>query len=133
MDNADFKLRQEASAIESGCPHFPSIFAFGGALDLIQSIGVTNIYNRIIELNKLIQKRIEEIGLEIIAPISDKHRSGILIIKTKNAKAVTQALAGKKIFVSARGEGIRVSFSFFNNEEDIDNFIREAEKIKEMF
>jgi cysteine desulfurase / selenocysteine lyase len=133
MDNFDFQLRQEASAIESGCPHFPSIFALGGALDLIQSIGMSNIYQRILYLNQLIQHKIQEIGLPVISPVNDKQRSGILIIKTKNAKAITLELARKNIIVSARGEGVRISFSFFTNENDIEIFIREAARIKAMF
>ena len=34
MDNLDLELKNEASVIESGCPHFPNIFALGGALKM---------------------------------------------------------------------------------------------------
>ena len=48
-----------------------------------------------------------------------------MIAKVNNPKGIVEELAKKKIFVSARGEGMRVSASFFNNEEDIEIFIRE--------
>ena len=130
MDNAEFKIRQEASAIEAGCPHFPSIFALSGALDLINSIGITQISERVIYLNKLLQQKAEALGFSVIAPQSDENRSGILIIRTNNAKRIKEELAAKNIIISVRGEGIRVSVSYFNNEDDIEVFIREAEKLK---
>lgn len=133
MDNSDFAIRQEASAIEAGCPHFPSIFALSGALDLIDSIGINQIYERVIYLNKLLQKRAEALGFAVIAPPNDVNRSGILIIRTKNAKRIKDELAAKNIIISVRGEGIRVSVSYFNNEKDIETFISEAEKIKDLF
>jgi len=133
MDNSDFQIRREASAIEAGCPHFPSIFALSGALDLINSIGIAQIHERVLYLNRLLQQRAEAIGLKVIAHRSDENRSGILIIKTGNAKRIKEELGIKNIFISVRGEGIRVSVSYFNNEEDIAVFIKEAENIREMF
>ena len=133
MDNAEFRIRQEASAIEAGCPHFPSIFALGGALDLINTIGLPEINQRIIYLNKLLQQKAEALGFSVIAPLSDENRSGILIIRTSNAKRIKEELFAKNIFISVRGEGIRVSVSYFNNENDIEVFIKEAEKIKDHF
>jgi selenocysteine lyase/cysteine desulfurase len=84
-------------------------------------------------LNKLLQQKAEASGFLVIAQLNDENRSGILIIKTSNAKRIREELAAKNIIVSVRGEGIRVSVSFFNNEEDIGNFIREAVKIKYLF
>jgi cysteine desulfurase / selenocysteine lyase len=133
MDNSIFKIRHEASAIEAGCPHFPSIFALSGALDLINSIGLMQIHQRVIYLNNLLQQKAEEAGFSVIAPMSDENRSGILIIRTKNAKQVKDELAARNIFISVRGEGIRVSVSFFNNERDIEVFIKNSMALKEIF
>jgi len=133
MDNSNFIVRQEASAIEAGCPHFPSIFALSGALDLINSIGIEQIHRRVIYLNKLLQQKAEALDFSVIAPLRDENRSGILIVRTGNAKRVKEELVARNIFISVRGEGIRVSVSYFNNEKDIELFIREAEKIRHLF
>jgi cysteine desulfurase / selenocysteine lyase len=132
MDNADFQLRNNASVLEAGCPNFPAIFALGGSLDLINSIGKNDIFNRILDLNAILLKRCEETGLSILK-LPDNNRSGILIIKTKNAKIITAELARKNVLVAARGEGIRVSVNFFNNEQDINNFINEVITLKPLF
>lgn len=133
MDNSNFQIRHEASAVEGGCPHFPSIFALSGALDLINAIGIANIHQRVISLNKFLQQKAEEAGFSVIAPPGDENRSGILIIKTGNAKKIKELLEEKNIIVSVRGEGIRVSVSFFNNEKDIETFISEAKNIHHLF
>jgi selenocysteine lyase/cysteine desulfurase len=133
MTNIAWKLRPEASVVEAGCPHFPSVFALGGALDLINRIGAENIHHRVVELNRLLQQRITNTGLQVIAPAEEKYRSGITIIKTSNARAIREKLGQKNIIVAARGEGVRVSVSFFNNETDIDRLITALQEIKEMF
>lgn len=125
MDNMALELKNEASVIESGCPHFPNIFALGGALEMFAKIGAENVMNRVLFLNHLIEEKLRTLGIDIIVQKEDKHRSGILIAKIENPKLVVDELFQKNIIVSARGEGMRVSASIFNNEEDVDIFIKE--------
>lgn len=122
-----------ASAVEGGCPHFPLIFALSGALDLINSIGIDRISQRVLFLNKYLQQKSENLSLSVIEPQKDEKRSGIFIIKMKNDKRFKNELTAKNIIIPVKGEGIRVSVSFFNNEMDIERFIGEAEKIKHLF
>ncbi|HSO85891.1 MAG TPA: aminotransferase class V-fold PLP-dependent enzyme, partial [Draconibacterium sp.] len=129
MDNLDLELKNEASVIESGCPHFPNIFALGGALNLFNRIGPENVMNRVLYLNRLIEQKLRQLGIELIVQKEDKHRSGILIAKIPNPKMVVEELFKRNIFVSARGEGMRVSASIFNNEEDVEKLITELKNI----
>ncbi len=129
MDNVALDLKNEASVVESGCPHFPNIFALGGALKMFNRIGPENVTNRVLELNKLLEMKLKEIGIPIICQVEDKHRSGILIAKIENPREVVGNLMKKNIIISARGEGVRISTSFFNNEEDIEKLIDELSKI----
>ena len=92
-------------------------------------IGKENVEKRVIYLNRLLEKEIKKLGIEVICQEEDKHRSGILIAKIPNAKEVVNKLSEKNIIISARGEGIRISTSIFNNEEDISTLIRELETI----
>jgi cysteine desulfurase / selenocysteine lyase len=129
MDNLDLDLKNEASVIESGCPHFPNIFALGGALQLFNRIGPKNMTERVLYLNYLLKEKLTGLGLEVICQEADKHRSGILIAKIANPKFVVGELSKKNIIVSARGEGVRVSTSIFNNEEDIEILISALKEI----
>ena len=60
---------------------------------------------------------------KIASPTDRNQRSGITIIETNDAQRIVQALAKKKIMVSARWKGIRVSLHVFNNFEDIDRLL----------
>lgn len=129
MDNLKMELKPEASVIEAGCPHFPNIFALGGALSLFNRIGKENVANRVLFLNRLLEEKLLEIGVKVISQKENKNRSGIIIAKIKNPKIVVEELMKKNIIVSARGEGIRISASIFNNEDDIFTAIAELKNI----
>ena len=125
MDNTALDLKNEASVIESGCPHFPNIFALGGALSMFNRIGAENVMNRVLYLNHLIEGKIRNLGIDVIVQPEDKNRSGILIAKIPEPKFVVDELLKKNIIVSARGEGVRISASIFNNEDDIEKLSAE--------
>lgn len=129
MDNKNMKLKMEASEIEIGDPHFPNIFALGGALDLLNRIGQENIQERIFSLNDYLVKKLEELGLEIISPLERKYRSGITVVKLDNAEEVVEKLRKENIIISQRKEGVRISMHIYNNEEDIDKLIMVLRKV----
>ncbi len=133
MDNLSLDLKNEASVIESGCPHFPNIFALGGALKMFSKIGAENVAKRVLFLNHLIEDKLRELNIEIIVQKEDKRRSGILIAKIPNPKFIVGELMKKNIIVSARGEGVRISASIFNNEDDIEILVSELKKIIQKF
>ncbi|MCG6186677.1 aminotransferase class V-fold PLP-dependent enzyme [Maribellus maritimus] len=129
MNNTDLDLKNEASVIESGCPHFPNIFALGGALEMFKKIGAENVVNRVLFLNHFLEDKLTKMGIGVIYQKEDRHRSGILIARIPNAKKIVEELFKKNIIVSARGEGVRISTSIFNNEEDIETLIRELKTL----
>jgi cysteine desulfurase / selenocysteine lyase len=129
MNNREMELKTDASATEVGCAHFPNIFALGGALDLLNTIGKENVLIHILELNKYLEEKLFEIEIPILSVTDPKYRSGITILKVNNPKAIAEKLYSKKIFVSSRGEGLRVSFHVFNNRNDVDVLI---EGLKEL-
>ncbi|MBO8182337.1 MAG: aminotransferase class V-fold PLP-dependent enzyme [Archaeoglobus sp.] len=145
MDNKKLDLKEEASAFEIGCPHFPNIFALGGSLDLLDKIGKRRVERRIYELGDYLVEKLEEleelkelrelggsegtVKLEIVSPLEKKHRSGITVIKWKNAEEAVQKLYKENVIVSARGEGLRVSVHVYNNEEDVDKFVKELQRL----
>jgi len=129
MDNKRFDLKQAASVLEAGSPLFPNILTLGSALDLVLRIGIDRIEKRILDLGKYLADRIQKRGLEMITPLEEKHRSGIIVIKMKNSDAIVKKLYRKKVVVSQRGEGIRISLHIYNNRKDIDRFLRELDRI----
>ena len=121
--NDRLDLKETAAALEVGCPHFAGIFALGGALALFENIGAVQIEQRIHQLTDYLHQRLDKEGLKIASPRIRDQRSGITIIEMRNAPEVVKSLAEKKIIVSARGKGLRVSVHVFNNFDDIDHLV----------
>jgi len=121
--NDRLDLKESAAALEVGCPHFAGIFALGAALTIFEEIGRWRIEERIHELTDYLHRQLEAERFYIASPRKREQRSGITIIEMRNAPDVVKRLAEKKIIVSARGKGLRVSVHIFNNFDDIDRLI----------
>jgi selenocysteine lyase/cysteine desulfurase len=121
--NDRLDLKETAAALEVGSPHFSGIFALGAALTLFESIGASRIEKRIHELTDYLHQRLEAEGFRIASPQTREQRSGITIIEVCNASDLVKSLAQKKIIVSARGKGLRVSVHIFNNISDLDRLL----------
>jgi len=120
--NDEVHLRHDVSArAELGCPHFAGIFALDASIELMQSIGMTNIEARALELNRTLTARLNEIGWKVLSPLGDdRFRSAETLVAAENPAKVVSQLAEKKILVTEKPQGFRVATDFFNNEEDIE-------------
>ena len=123
--NNEVHLRHDLSArAELGCPHFAGIFALGASIEMMQSIGVSNIEARALELNRKLTSRLNQIGWKVLSPLGDeKFRSAETLVAAANPPEVVHRLAQEKILVTEKPQGFRVSTDFFNNEDDIERLI----------
>jgi cysteine desulfurase / selenocysteine lyase len=121
--NDRLDLKESAAVLEVGCPQFAGIFALGAALTLFEEIGKARIEERIHELTEYLHHQLKAEQFNIASPLTREQRSGITIVEMRNAPDVVRSLAERKIIVSARGKGLRVSVHIFNNFGDIDRLI----------
>jgi len=129
MNNKSCSLKNEACRIELGGPSFPNIHALGNSVKELRTIGVDEISERILSLTDYTIKKLDEIGIELLTPLAKRHRSGILLLKIRKPEEVAAMLFSRKVRVSARRGGLRVSLHFYNNRMDIDNFVRILKKL----
>jgi cysteine desulfurase/selenocysteine lyase len=123
--NDEIHLRHDAAArAELGCPHFAGMFALGASVDLITSLGIKNIEERVLELNRLLTSRLMDCGWKVLSPIADERtRSAETLVEVDDPERVVAKLAERKIIVTKKRQGIRVATHFFNNEEDVERLI----------
>jgi cysteine desulfurase/selenocysteine lyase len=121
--NDRLDLKESAAALEIGCPQFAGIFALGAALTLFEEIGKSRIEQRIHELTDYLHQQLKTERLSIVSPFKREQRSGITIVEMRDAPDVVRQLAEKKIIVSARGKGLRLSVHVFNDFDDIDRLM----------
>lgn len=125
MRNDEAHLRHDAAArAELGCPHYAGIFALGASVDLLSNIGIENIEERALALNRDLTNRLIDSGWEVLSPIhDDRTRSAETLVAADDPAQLVAKLASQKIIVTEKPEGIRVATDFFNNEADIDRLI----------
>ncbi|GMR22242.1 MAG: aminotransferase class V-fold PLP-dependent enzyme [Acidobacteriota bacterium] len=123
LEATKLDLTTDARGLELGHPPFASVFALGGALDLIESIGLEAIDSRVQDLVDALHRGLDARGIAIDSPRERDRRSGIVMVRVPDPVATAAALAEKSILVSARGEGLRVSLHYYNNEDDIERFL----------
>jgi len=123
--NNEVHLRHDAAArAELGCPHFAGMFALGASVDQIAAIGMKNIEERALELNRLLTNRLTDVGFKVLSPIGDEGtRSAETLVEFDDPEAIVTKLAAQKIIVTKKPQGIRVATHFFNNEADVERLI----------
>src|SRR5437879_5595290 len=73
MRNDEFRPRHDAAArVELGCPHFAGIFSLGASVDLINEVGIANIQQRLLELNRFLTSRLTESAWTILSPLRNE-------------------------------------------------------------
>jgi len=113
------ELADSARRFETGGTSFALIMGLKKSLEILLDIGIDNIEKRVLKLSKYVIDNAENVQ----TPHNEKKRAGIVNIKHPNSEEVVEKLKEKKILVSARMDGIRVSTHFWNTEEDIDTLL----------
>jgi len=132
MRNDELLPRHDAAArIELGCPHFAGIFALGAAVKLIEEIGMRNIQERILDLNRKLTKRLSENDWKILSPLQNEaSRSGETLIEVERPAEVVRSLFRRGIVVTEKPQGIRAATHFFNDESDIERLVTALNEIR---
>jgi cysteine desulfurase / selenocysteine lyase len=123
--NNEIRLRHDAAArAELGCPHVAGIFALGASAGQIAQIGIQNIQERVLSLNRFLTERLAAAGWKVLSPISNERlRSAETLVAADDPAGVVAKLAEQKIIVTKKPQGIRVATHFFNNEADIERLV----------
>jgi selenocysteine lyase/cysteine desulfurase len=100
------------------------MFALGASVDRIATLGMKNIEERALELNRFLTSRLIDSGWRVLSPIADERmRSAETLVEVDDPAAVVAKLAERKVIVTKKPQGIRVATHFFNNEEDVERLI----------
>ncbi|HYJ87676.1 MAG TPA: aminotransferase class V-fold PLP-dependent enzyme [Pyrinomonadaceae bacterium] len=125
MKNDEVHLRHDVAArAELGCPHFAGMFALGASIDFMMKAGIKEIERRSIFLNQLLTERLTEAGWAVLSPLeNERMRSAETLVSAEEPANLVAKLAGQKIIVTEKPQGIRIATDFFNNEDDIEQLV----------
>ena len=115
----------EGSLIGKFEPGHQDTLNFGSlktAIELLEKFGIAEMEQQIKSLSAEAKQRFTDAGLLEKAVVERKNHSSIFNIKGDDA--LFNRLRSNKIICSQRGEGIRVSFHYFNSLEDLDMLMK---------
>lgn len=92
------------------------------AMDFLEEIGMEHIQTQLKRLSHKAREEFSALGLLENSVIQREGHSTIFNIK--GDKALFQKLSGHDVVCSPRGTGIRLSFHFYNTEEEIESIAK---------
>jgi cysteine desulfurase/selenocysteine lyase len=122
----DSPLRKDARRFEEGSLNLLGLHGLGASLELLLEVGIPRIEERVLGLTDYLIAGLQERGYHIPTPIaSPQERSGIVCFNHPHHALddLEQRLSKARVIISKRGQVIRVSPHFYNDETDIDQLL----------
>ena len=112
-----------------GHPPFSAIFTLSAAVELFMEQGMEGVSSRVSALSRRLRSELKRGGRRLATDTEDRlgpdSISGITHVLVPDAASVAGALSERNVWVSARGEGLRVSVHAYNTAEEVDRFCAE--------
>jgi kynureninase len=133
FDRSGLNLHDDARRFESGTYALPQAWTASGGLEIIAEVGVERIRERNQELTRGIIARADDLGLELLSPRADERRGGLVRVRVPGgrpaAERVLHALFEKDVVLDQRGDALRISPHFFNDEGDLDRCFEQLRSV----
>ena len=112
----------QARRFETGSWNMAGTLALGQSLDLLEEVGIGEVWASIEALNTQLAEGLESLGFTIESPRGQGERSGILAFSRPglDPEALRERLEKHKIIVSARRGWIRAAPHFYNQPGQIE-------------
>ncbi|HET9478037.1 MAG TPA: aminotransferase class V-fold PLP-dependent enzyme [Pyrinomonadaceae bacterium] len=122
---APMRYARSVRRFAQGTPSIPALYSAIPGLDIIESVGVTQIAAESQRRMQLMIDFARERGWTINTPLDVERRGGSVMIGVDDAKSVSEQLAERRVFVDWRpGAGLRISPHFFNTDEEVEEALQ---------
>lgn len=117
MQIAQYRPHPSARRYDAGTPPVPSIYGGLAGVDLILETGVSAIRDHVAGLARRLIDGCRELGAKVVAP---EGAGPLVCIRSIDAPALVDAMAGEGIVTSERDSNLRVSLHLYNVDDDVD-------------
>jgi len=126
FDTEHLIYHPSARRLEHGTPPAPVYPIAQGGIEVIAEVGVPRIRERQWELQDRVIEHADALGLEVRTPRAREERGGVVNVRVgAEAEAICHALLARDVCTDFRGDGLRISPHFFNDEGDVDRCFAE--------
>jgi selenocysteine lyase/cysteine desulfurase len=117
-----------ASRFEAGTPPVLSAATALASIGLIDRLGLPAIGAQVDRLVSRLSQAARAAGFVVRTPDESAARGPLVVVQARDGAALAAALASHGVIASARGNGLRVAFHAYNNDEDVDAVIAAFER-----
>ncbi|HMA75159.1 MAG TPA: aminotransferase class V-fold PLP-dependent enzyme [Xanthobacteraceae bacterium] len=125
----DYELayRPNAGRFEEALVNFPGIWGLDAAVKILLGLGSRHVERHVLDLTAFAAERLKRSGCEIVSPVGEGERSGILSFRLPRigAESAAEQLRVRGIDVAVRGSALRISPSYYNDRSEIEHLVRE--------
>jgi kynureninase len=133
FDRSGLTLRTDARRFETGTYALPQAWTASGGMEIILEARVDAIRSRNQQLTERLIELADDAGLEVRSPRDKPRRGGLVRIHIpggeQRVSEVLHALFERDVVLDKRGEALRISPHFFNDEGDLDRCFEELRKL----
>ena len=123
--HAPMRYAKSVRRFAQGTPSIPALYSAMPGLDIIEAVGVSKIAAESQRRTQSMINFARERDWTINTPLEQSQRGGSVMIGVKNAPAVVERLAERKVFVDWRpSAGLRISPHFFNTDEEVEEALQ---------
>lgn len=106
--------------LETGTWAVPSQYAALAGLELVLSVGVEAICERLRDLTGRILERCQEAGVRTFTPLARERRCGIVTLECERPEEVEHALLADRVIVDSRPGRLRLSPHWAISEDELE-------------
>jgi selenocysteine lyase/cysteine desulfurase len=108
-----------ARRFQSGSPPVPAVYAALAALRLLRSVGLAAVRDHVRALGDRFIAGAGERGLALMTPEAAAERGPLVMVRCRDVQRLVTRLADRGVLCSARDGALRVSFHYYNSEDDV--------------
>jgi selenocysteine lyase/cysteine desulfurase len=121
MDDRDYSPAATAARFQAGTPPVPSLYAGVAGLNLVAEAGVSDTATLVDALARRFEDGVRELGGVVSTPAQ---RGALICVASPDAERLVGVLTEAGVVTSSRGQNVRFSFHFYNDEADVDAALR---------
>lgn len=121
-----FEFADSARRYDSGSYNLAGVYALGGALDLIEEIGIEKIRHRVIQLTDRLTAGLRDRGYRVVSSRNPTESSGIVAFTSDlhdHDEVQRHLQAEHRIVIAVRCGRLRSSPHFYNSTREIDQLL----------
>lgn len=126
FDKYQYEFADSAQRYDSGSYNFAGIFGLGGAVDLINDVGLSEIQSRVLALTDRLVTGLRDKGYRVLSSRHKGESSGIVAFFSDlhDPHEVQRHLQSEhRIVIAVRKGRLRASPHYYNTDEEIDQLI----------